>query len=130
MITPIAIRLHRGSDLKQSIKKLVDDNRVKAGTILSCVGSLSSINLRLAGASQTLFLHSSFEIVSVVGTLTPDHQHIHISVADGEGKVIGGHLLDGAVIDTTAELIIAKLDQLHFSREIDSQTGFTELKLL
>ena len=127
MITPIAVRLTRGQDLKLSIQELVNQHQVSAGTIASCVGCVSTINLRLANADQTLQIDAPFEIVSVMGTLTPNHQHIHISVADEQGKVIGGHLLEGTLIATTAELILHTYPELAFSREHDESTGYTEL---
>ena len=50
----------------------------------------------------------------MMGTLTPAHQHIHLSVADETGKVMGGHLLDNTIADTTAELIIHHYPNLSF----------------
>ncbi|MGF1718902.1 DNA-binding protein [Vibrio kyushuensis] len=129
MLTPIAIRLTKGADLKHSISQLVIKHGIQAGSIASCVGCLSSVSLRLAGATETLQLTDPFEIVSVMGTLTPEHQHIHISIADQSGQVLGGHLLDGNIIDTTAELILHKYSNLSFSREFDVETGFTELAI-
>ncbi|MFC1236241.1 PPC domain-containing DNA-binding protein [Vibrio sp. F74] len=127
MITPIAIRFMQGADLKESIAQLVSLHKIHAGSIASCVGCLSSVSLRLAGAQKTLQLNGSLEIVSVMGTLTPEHQHIHLSVSDDTGRVIGGHLLDGSIIDTTVELIVHHYPTLTFSREFDNTTGFTEL---
>lgn len=123
----IAIRLTKGMDLKRCLAKIVQDHNVKAGIIASCVGCISTLKLRLAGAESTLSKNEAFEIVSVMGTLTPDHQHIHISVADKQGQVWGGHLMEGTLIDTTAELIIHSYPQLSFSREMDDETGYTEL---
>lgn len=130
MISPIATRLTRGSDLKASIAEIVVQHNIQAGSIASCVGCLSLVNLRLAGAQKTLQLNEPLEIVSVMGTLTPEHQHIHISVADSEGRVTGGHLLEGSIIDTTAELIVHNYSTLHFSREFDAATGYTELSVV
>ncbi|WP_375750522.1 PPC domain-containing DNA-binding protein [Vibrio sp. HN007] len=127
MISPIVIRLTRGSDLKRAIAQLVAEHDIKAGSIASCVGCLSSVNLRLAGAQKTLLLEEPLEIVSVMGTLTPEHQHIHVSVSDSDGVVVGGHLLEGSIVDTTAELIVHIYLSLRFSRSFDSTTGYTEL---
>lgn len=127
MITPIAVRLMRGDDLKKCIQQLVSKHGVLAGSIASCVGCLNKLNIRLAAATQTLELTEPVEIVSIMGTLTPEHQHIHISVAKQNGEVIGGHLLEGCLIDTTAELIIHHYPNLSFSRQHDPETGFTEL---
>ncbi|MGP8307868.1 PPC domain-containing DNA-binding protein [Vibrio sp. YIC-376] len=123
----IAIRLTRGMDLKHCLAKIVQDHNIKAGSIASCVGCVSTLKLRLAGAESTLSKNEPFEIVSVMGTLTPDHQHIHISVADKQGQVWGGHLMEGTIIDTTAELIIHSYPNLSFGREMDDKTGYTEL---
>ncbi|WP_299495433.1 DUF296 domain-containing protein [uncultured Shewanella sp.] len=129
MITPIAVRLIQGTDLKEAIHQQIILNQIKAGNIASCVGSLSMLKIRLAGALNTLTLQEPLEIVSIMGTLTPKHAHIHISVANQKGEVLGGHLLDGSIIDTTGELIIHSYPQLTFSREYDANTGFTELSI-
>ena len=129
MITPIATRLTRGQDLKLELQKLVTKHNVAAGSIASCVGCVSQINIRLANANYTKLIQAPFEIVSVMATLTPNHQHVHISVADQNGDVIGGHLLEGTIIATTAELILHRYDTLTFSREHDDSTGYTELNI-
>ncbi len=103
-IEVIAVRLTKGMDLKLSLEKLVEQHAIKAGSIASCVGCVSDLNLRLAGAESTLTKQEPFEIVSVMGTLTAEHQHVHISVSDREGRVWGGHLMEGTVIDTTGRI--------------------------
>lgn len=127
MITPIAVRFTQGDDLKLALQQLVTQRQIEAGCIASCVGSLSCIHIRLAGANETLQLNEPLEIVSVMGTLTPNHQHVHLSVSRADGSVIGGHLMPGSLIDTTAELIIHAYSNLNFSREPDAATGYTEL---
>lgn len=127
MITPIAVRLVKGDDLKLAIQRLVEKHQIQAGSIASCVGCFGQLNIRLAGATQTLQLNEPLEIVSIMGTLTPDHQHIHLSVAKQNGEVVGGHLMEGCLIDTTAELIILSYHNMSFAREFDKSTGFTEL---
>ena len=126
-ICVLAHRLTQGTDLKAAIQAMVRQHGITAGSIASCVGCLTTINLRLAGANASLVSQGSFEIVSIMGTLTADHQHIHIAVADDRGSVVGGHLLDGNIVGSTAELIINSYPQLHFSREFDPTTGYTEL---
>jgi predicted DNA-binding protein with PD1-like motif len=86
--------------------------------------------MRLAGAEHTLKRSEPFEIVSLMGTLTPEHQHVHISVADSKGNVLGGHLLEESIVDTTAELIVHHYPELVFEREIDKSTGYTELHVI
>ncbi|MBR9787436.1 MAG: DUF296 domain-containing protein [Vibrionaceae bacterium] len=128
-INVIAIRLTKGMDLKQSLTEIVRDHNIKAGSIASCVGCVSQLQLRLAGAKSTLVKQEPLEIVSVMGTLTSEHQHVHISLSDEQGHVWGGHLMEGTIIDTTAELIIHSYPNLAFSREMDESTGYTELEV-
>ncbi|MDV6250326.1 DNA-binding protein [Vibrio sp. EA2] len=128
-IDVIAIRLTKGMDLKHSLAKIVRDHNIGAGSIASCVGCVSQLQLRLAGADSTLRKQEPLELVSVMGTLTPEHQHVHISVSDKHGHVWGGHLIEGTIIDTTAEVIIHSYPSLSFSRETDESTGYTELQV-
>ncbi len=44
-----------------------------------------------------------------------------------EGNVFGGHMLDGCLINSTAEVVVDEAKHLFFSREKDADTGYTEL---
>jgi predicted DNA-binding protein with PD1-like motif len=48
-------------------------------------------------------------------------------VSDATGRTIGGHLVDGAIVHTTAEVAIVELQGLAFSREMDPATLYREL---
>lgn len=122
-----AIRLTEGQDLKKEIIKYAKDHNIVAGCILSGVGCVKSINIRLAQAIKTLEKKGHYEIVSLMGTISKDGVHLHISLSDEEGATIGGHLLDGNIINTTCELIIMELSNYEFTREFDEKTGFNEL---
>ena len=111
-----ALRLHPGDDLKIKLSEFVKENKIKAGYIITCVGSLSKVTLRLANRNETQTWKENFEITSLTGTLSPDGNHLHISVADKEGVTIGGHLMDGSIISTTAEIIIGEAPDLIFRR--------------
>ena len=119
-------RLHKGMDLKKEIENYAIENKI-SGVILSSVGSLSKLTIRLADGKSVYESEKEYEIVSITGTLSKDGVHIHISVSDIQGKVIGGHLKDGCIINTTAEVILLILDNVKFTREYDEETGFNEL---
>ena len=120
-------RLTSGVDLKLYIQEFVKFNAIHAGCILSCVGSLKYLNLRLADENKILYSSQKYEILSLNGTLSMDGVHLHISVSDSEGKVFGGHLLEKNIVHTTTEIIIGVIDQTFFKRELDNSTGFNEL---
>lgn len=124
-----AFRLTRGADLKASILEAVNQLNISAGCVLSVVGCLSKAGIRLADETQELALEGPLEIIHLSGTLTPEHVHLHISVADREGKVTGGHVLEGCTVSHTAEVCLMAFNELKFSREFDKSTGFSELKI-
>lgn len=70
------------------------------------------------------------EIVSLVGTLTAEGGHLHLAVADAEGRVFGGHLVEGCTVYTTAEIAIGDLEHLKFVRVVDAETGYKELEIV
>jgi uncharacterized protein len=121
------LRLHPGEDLKQALVSIAAKNQIQAGFILTCVGSLTQAALRMADQPETSILKGKFEIVSLVGTLGAGGPHLHISISDSTGKTFGGHLQDGSLIYTTAEIVLADLDEWVFAREIDPLTTYDEL---
>lgn len=120
-------RLIKGQDLKQEIVKYVTDNNIEAGIVKCGVGCVYEAKFRLANAEYYFYRKDNYEIVSLMGTVSKNGCHIHISLADREGKVIGGHLVDGCLVNTTAEICIEELDNYSFNREFDENTGYKEL---
>lgn len=126
-LTALALRLRPGVDLKRELAALATREQLRAGVVLTCVGSLTRVNLRHADRAEGVAREGHFEILSLVGTLAPGGVHLHLAVADGDGVTFGGHLLDGCTVFTTAEVVVGELDALQFAREPDAATGFREL---
>lgn len=123
----LSLRLRPGQDLRQQLTALVAQQRLPAGAVLTCVGSLTQVTLRLANQEGPTVYRGHFEIVSLVGTLAESGSHLHLAVADSTGRTIGGHLLDGCLVFTTAELVLGVLDDVSFRREADPTFGYREL---
>lgn len=119
-------RLTKGMDLKKEIEDYAINNKI-SGVILSSVGCLSKIAIRLADGKTVFEDEQPYEIVSVMGTLSKDGVHLHISASDSEGVTIGGHLKNGCIVNTTAEVVILEMKDIEFSREYDESTGYDEL---
>lgn len=126
-IKTYAVRLKPGDDVKKSLIEFARNHGLKAPAILTCVGSLTDVNLRLANQSNGTARHGYFEIVSLVGMIDPPGGHLHLSAADKDGMTFGGHVLDGCLVYTTAEIVIAELVDLEFKREEDKTFGYKEL---
>jgi predicted DNA-binding protein with PD1-like motif len=124
---PHAVRFLPGQDLKKELNAFALKLKIRAGFVVSCCGSLKVLKMRLADSNSIFERKEKFEILSLQGTLSPDGAHLHINVADKDGKTWGGHLVEGCEIYTTAEILIAELPGVEFSRVQDSQTGFAEL---
>ena len=56
--------------------------------------------------------------------------HLHLSISDAECRVVGGHLLQGCIVRTTAEIVLAELEGAAFERPHDPLTGFAELSIV
>ena len=126
----VAIRLNPGEDLKQSLLKYCADQKIDAAYILSCVGSLRQAALRFANRPEATVFEQALEIISLEGTLSQHGAHLHIAISDSDGKVMGGHLMDGSNIYTTAEIVIGIVPNTIFKREIDPLTGYRELMIV
>lgn len=124
-----ALRLKPNQDLRTQLEKFTKENKISAGFIITAVGSLKETKIRLADQSDSTVFEGKYEIVSLVGTLSADGVHLHISLSDKNGKTIGGHLTEGCVIYTTAEIVIGVTDEIIFSRETDAETTYKELKI-
>lgn len=123
------MRFKPHEDLKKSLTEFVERNKIEAGIILTCVGSLEQINLRFANQSEGKKATGHWEIVSLTGTLSVHGFHLHMSVSDSSGVTTGGHLLDDNLIYTTAEIAIMEIPTLRFTRELDNTYGYKELSV-
>ena len=124
-----ALRLHPGDDLMLALDSFVEKQRMEAACVLTCVGSLQKAVLRFANQEQSAVLEGKFEIVSLTGVVSIHGSHYHIAISDGEGRTIGAHLMEGSKIYTTAEIILAELEDLRLLRTFDPQTGYPELDI-
>ena len=129
----ITFRLKPGQDLRQEIEKIAHDKNIEAGVLLSVVGGLESAKLRMAGSGPRDQVvkewQGPLEIVSGTGTVSKNGCHIHVSLSDKEGSVIGGHLKDGCIVKSTAEIVLLVFEDISYKRTLDEKTGFNELEV-
>jgi predicted DNA-binding protein with PD1-like motif len=119
-----ALRLRPGDDLRAALEATGLTGFVVAG-----IGSLVQAQLRFAGETGPTCVEGPLEILTLSGSLTLDGAHLHISVSDASGRVLGGHVCAGCEVRTTAELLIAPLPAGSLSREFDDATGYAELSV-
>jgi uncharacterized protein len=121
-------RLKPGQDLFDSIEAFAAHHTIEAGCVLSSVGSLTHATLRLANRSHYNEYEGHFEIVSMTGTVSIHGSHLHVAISDGDGVTIGGHLVSGCKIYTTAEIVLAEFEDVVYKREMfENDSGYEEL---
>ena len=121
------MRLKKGDDLALSIADYCLKKKINTAIILSGVGCLDNLHIRLAGAQTTLNKEEDLEIVSLNGTVSKGNIHIHIAASDVLGHTFGGHLLAGSIVNTTVELVMGELETYQSERCFDAHTGYDEI---
>ncbi|CAD8155059.1 unnamed protein product [Paramecium pentaurelia] len=127
------LRLRPNQNIVKELQQYIETNQIKAASISTCVGSLLKCSIRFANQPQFTEINGHFEIVSLVGTISVYGQHIHISLSDTEGKMIGGHLPfydNECIIYTTAEIVLLEHIDTIYARKLDPTYGYYELYII
>lgn len=119
----VVLRLERGEEILESIKKVVDEEKITLGTV-SGIGATDNVRVGILDLEEKVYKDNTFkkplEITSLLGNITEmngeSYLHLHINVGDEKGNVYGGHL-NHAYISATAEIFIqtynARVDRFH-----------------
>lgn len=129
MTDALPLRLLPGDDLRQALQAALAAQGSQAAFVVAGIGSLSMTRLRLAGADAPIEWAGDVEILSLCGSIGRGHSHLHASVADATGRVMGGHVAPGCIVRTTAEVLLLPLPAWRFTRAHDPATGFEELQV-
>lgn len=123
----IVVRMDVGDEILACLMAVCQKERVQLATI-SGLGAVNEVELGLFDPAEKQYYGNQFarnmEVVSFAGNVTTldgeVYLHCHMSVADAEGAVVGGHL-KRAVISATGEFFILPLSgsvQRRFSDEV------------
>ncbi len=121
------LRLRPGQDLRVELGRFARAHKLRAAFVASCAGSCTRTAIRYANQPGASVREGHFEIVSLTGTLAADGMHVHASFADSTGATFGGHLMDGSIVYSTAEIVIGEQERAVFTREVDPTYGWHEL---
>ncbi|NLV75966.1 MAG: DNA-binding protein [Tissierellia bacterium] len=127
------IRLEKGEEIVESIKKLCEKEDIKLGTI-SGIGATNRAVIGLFETNTKEYhskeLTGDMEITSLVGNISQMngevYLHIHINLANEENKVFGGHLTS-AIISATGEIVIDVIEGV-VDRKFDEEVGLNLFK--
>lgn len=127
----IAVGLDTGEDVLKSIKKVIKEEKIKNGVIVSGAGSLSKARYHIVEKGDTKAWKDKFivkegriEIMSLSGVIANGKPHVHITMSMDDAG-FGGHLEEGSIILTLAEIVILRLEGKMERR--DSGKGYGSL---
>lgn len=130
----IIIRIDIDEDIGEEIKNVAIKENIKLASI-SGLGAVGKLTVGVYKPKKKKYysnsFESDFEIVSLTGTITTKdnevYPHIHISVGDDKGHVVGGHLNE-AIVSVTCEVVL-RIIEGSVDRYYDEDIGINLLKL-
>jgi len=135
VVKSVAARLDAGDDLLLSLKKMAEENNIKAG-YFTVIGGLKKIACGLyeEGKYKNIVKEARhcFELLSAAGNITIKEGgvlvHSHIFATDEEeGMGFGGHLMEGTVVSPFVEVFMQEVD-IEIGRTFDPQTNLWPMK--
>lgn len=127
----LTFRLRLGQDLADSITQFSSLHNIQAACILSGVNSsLPRLSFALVNQDQYDQYQEHFEIVLMTGTVSVSGSHLHIAISDERCQTIGGHLVSGYKIYSTAEIVIVVFSDLIYTREPCLEPGYDKLVIM
>ena len=130
----------------KGIEEIARRENIQSGIVLSGAGSLRQVTLRNVRLFPDEFpimdrnriytpKKEPLELLSLSGNISREedkvHIHCHVTVSSGldDGRAYGGHLIEGCVVFSTCEVIIAEITGLKMKRNTDPETRVLELYL-
>jgi len=140
----VVMRLGPGCDIMKSLEEIARRKDFRSGVILSGAGSLRQITLRNVRLFPDEFPVTDrsriytpkaepLEVLSLQGNISRKdgevHVHCHITISSGldDGRAYGGHLIEGCLVFSYCEIVIAEITDLEMKRDIDPETRALEL---
>jgi uncharacterized protein len=129
----ILIRIDKGEELVETLKKFCIEQKIKLATI-SGIGATNKVKVGLFEISSKKYFSKEFtgdyEIAPLYGNISTMkgeiYLHLHINIADSKQNSYGGHL-NSAVISATFEGVIDIIDG-QVDRELSEEIGLNLLK--
>jgi predicted DNA-binding protein with PD1-like motif len=131
----IFARFFEGEELLESIAEVARQNSVDSGFFF-VIGTLRSAVLGYYKEGRYLptKMRGTLEIASCMGNVSIKEDgeilvHGHIVVSDESGAASGGHVMQGCLVDATAELVLVKAESGTLRRALDKTTNLHLLNL-
>jgi predicted DNA-binding protein with PD1-like motif len=109
----VLAKLEQGEDLLKSIRRIAEETQITTGSFYA-IGTLSTAHFYFYRPTpKAIIIKEQLEIVACIGSISQKGEetlaHGHIDVTDSEYKSMGGHLLEGSIVDAMAFVTILEL---------------------
>ncbi|MBS4535052.1 DNA-binding protein [Clostridium sp. D2Q-14] len=127
------IRLDRGEEIVESIKRFIQETNVKLANVTG-IGAADKVTIGLYDVNKRKYISNDYEgeyeITALIGNISSienePYLHLHITIGDEKNRAFGGHL-NSASISATCEIFVdvyeGELDRIH-----DDNIGLNILK--
>lgn len=124
----ILARIDKGEEILEQLKVISLKENIKLASV-SALGAVNDVTVGVFRTAQKKYEANNFtgdmEIVSLTGTVSTMkgeyYAHLHMSVGDVEGRVVGGHL-NKAMVSATCEMVIQVVNG-QVDRVFDEEVG-------
>jgi predicted DNA-binding protein with PD1-like motif len=138
----VVMRLKRGDEIVESIKRACQEYNIKNATIINIVGSLKGakyydpvVNPNCKSGfsyADPILLECPVQFLGASGEIAHDGDelriHIHATLADSRGNAYGGHLSeDGNQALCTINIYIGIIEGVDMGFEMDEELWFMAL---
>ncbi|MFW6272766.1 MAG: PPC domain-containing DNA-binding protein [bacterium] len=127
------LRIDKGEEIVESLFEFIKIEKIKLANV-SGIGASNHIEMGLFDTKEKKYyskvFKGDFEITSLLGNISTmddkPYLHLHISLANKDQKMFGGHL-NKAIISGTLELFITAIDN-KIDRKFDNDVGLNLLE--
>lgn len=129
----ILVKLDDGEDLFEALFAVIDRHKIESGLILSGIGMLRDFEIGYYDGEKYIneMFEEPMELLSMHGSIASGREnriHIHVSCANNEHKVHGGHLFNARVC-VLNEIVLLRLNDMILTRKLDEKSGLYELQV-
>ena len=129
----VIVKLDDGEDVFDSLDKVIEKYGIDSALILSGIGMLRDFEIGYYNGEKyikELFV-DPMELLSMHGSIASGKEnriHIHVSLANREHKVFGGHLMRAKVC-VLNEIVLFKVNDVVLTRKLNKKSGLMELAI-
>lgn len=129
----IVIKLDDGEDVFEAFEMVTDKHKLESALILSGIGMLRELEIGYYDGEkyQLARFVDPMELLSMHGSITKGKEnriHAHVSLANREHNVFGGHLMRAKVC-VLNEIVLLRMNQVELSRKLNQKSGLMELEI-